>query len=178
MNMLLDAIERVLDGIDRDQTATPPGWWETGAGAYFGTKKLREIRSLVASATNGIDSASVTDTRRADWVRYCPACGAIGEVPAGKRDCCPDGIRSARIPERIANQARTAFLASIAQVQAAARIMDQHDTQRLEFILPIIDDDWQAIPSGPERAYAIVVQLMQGKRGREAVDAAMLTFQQ
>lgn len=35
-------------------------------------------------------------------VRYCPECGSAGEVSAGHRDCCPDGIRARRIPSHIA----------------------------------------------------------------------------
>lgn len=31
-------------------------------------------------------------------VRYCPDCGSIGEVPAGARDCCPDGSHAIYVP--------------------------------------------------------------------------------
>lgn len=42
-------------------------------------------------------------------VRYCHECGSIGDVPAGKRDCCPDGSHAVLVPEKVADQARTGF---------------------------------------------------------------------
>lgn len=45
-----------------------------------------------------------------DLVRYCYECGSIGEVPAGARDCCPDGNHATRIHPEIAAQAHAGFL--------------------------------------------------------------------
>lgn len=44
-------------------------------------------------------------------IRYCPECGTIGDVPEGKRDCCPDGSHSSVIPFGIAIQAYGGFVA-------------------------------------------------------------------
>lgn len=46
-------------------------------------------------------------------VRYCRECGSIGEVPEGKRDCCPDGNHAVYLHPDIAEQARAGFLATI-----------------------------------------------------------------
>lgn len=48
-------------------------------------------------------SGIVTGNRRT--VRYCPECGAIGDVSASNISCCPDGNRAARVPVEIAEQA-------------------------------------------------------------------------
>lgn len=43
----LEAIERLLDGIDRTECDDiPGGWWETSAGEDMGKKVLKQIRAL------------------------------------------------------------------------------------------------------------------------------------
>jgi hypothetical protein len=37
-------LEQILDGIDRQETDDPPGWWETSTGAKFGQERLRLIK--------------------------------------------------------------------------------------------------------------------------------------
>jgi hypothetical protein len=37
-------VEQILDGIDRQETDKPSGWWETSTGAEFGKERLRLIR--------------------------------------------------------------------------------------------------------------------------------------
>lgn len=44
---LLAEIEKILDGIDREETANPSGWWETSTGAEFGKERLDRIRELL-----------------------------------------------------------------------------------------------------------------------------------
>lgn len=39
------------------------------------------------------------------YVRYCPACGHIGEVGLKYRDCCPDGSHAHYVTKEIAEQA-------------------------------------------------------------------------
>lgn len=43
---LIRAIETILTGIDKEETITDSGWWETSNGADFGARKLAEIRAL------------------------------------------------------------------------------------------------------------------------------------
>ncbi len=31
-------LAQIIDGIDRDESETPPGWWETSTGAAFGAR--------------------------------------------------------------------------------------------------------------------------------------------
>jgi hypothetical protein len=45
-NPLLREIEIILDGIDRDELDTPPGWWESGA--EFGSERLQKVREAFA----------------------------------------------------------------------------------------------------------------------------------
>lgn len=40
----------ILDGIDRQQTDKPEGWWETSFGAQMGREILDEIRALSGTA--------------------------------------------------------------------------------------------------------------------------------
>lgn len=42
-----EPMHKVLDGIDRTETDTPAGWWETSTGAQFGAARLREIDRLL-----------------------------------------------------------------------------------------------------------------------------------
>ena len=46
-NKKLAEVEKVLDGIDKDETEYQDGWWETSVGAKFGAQKLKEIRSIL-----------------------------------------------------------------------------------------------------------------------------------
>jgi hypothetical protein len=45
---MLAQIEKILEGIDKDELEAANGWWETSTGAEFGLKKLNEIRALLA----------------------------------------------------------------------------------------------------------------------------------
>jgi hypothetical protein len=50
-------------------------------------------------------------------VRFCPACGSIGDIYYSKhRDCCPDGSEARRIPVSLANKCRELFMATLANV--------------------------------------------------------------
>lgn len=40
---IIEQIKLILYGIDRTETDSPEGWWETSDGAQFGTRKLEEI---------------------------------------------------------------------------------------------------------------------------------------
>jgi hypothetical protein len=44
---LRDRVELELAGIDKDQSASPDGWWETSTGAAFGAGKLSNILALL-----------------------------------------------------------------------------------------------------------------------------------
>jgi len=46
MNQLLEKIEKILSGIDKDEIESPDGFWETSAGVERGKKMLEEIRAL------------------------------------------------------------------------------------------------------------------------------------
>jgi hypothetical protein len=47
---LLAEIEKILDGIDRQETDDETGWWETSHGADFGRERLILIRQLFSKA--------------------------------------------------------------------------------------------------------------------------------
>jgi len=46
-------------------------------------------------------------------IRYCSECGTIGNVPEGKRDCCPTS-KPAQVPFDVAIQAHAGLNAAIA----------------------------------------------------------------
>ena len=70
----------------------------------------REI-ALVDAAIDGLQNAVYA-------VRYCPACGHVGDVFPPARDCCPDGQLAAMVHPVIARQARAGFLAGLKEKSA------------------------------------------------------------
>lgn len=44
---LLNAINELFKGIDKDECEDPDGWWETDTGAEFGRKKLADLKKLL-----------------------------------------------------------------------------------------------------------------------------------
>lgn len=38
-----NALDEVLKGIDKDEIESPDGWWETSAGVEFGKQKKEEL---------------------------------------------------------------------------------------------------------------------------------------
>lgn len=40
-------INRILDGIDKDECDYEGGWWPTSKGVEFGTQKLKEVNGFV-----------------------------------------------------------------------------------------------------------------------------------
>jgi len=44
---LIEEVEHILYGIDKDETYVLDGWWETKTGADFGKEKLEEIRRAI-----------------------------------------------------------------------------------------------------------------------------------
>ena len=48
---MIDKINEILKGIDKDQCSSDDGWWETSSGAEFGAKKLKEVQELVKKLT-------------------------------------------------------------------------------------------------------------------------------
>lgn len=72
----------------------------------------REI-ALVDAAIDGLQNAVYA-------VRYCHACGHVGEVLPPARDCCPDGRLAAMVHPEIARQAQIGFQAELKGKQACA----------------------------------------------------------
>ncbi len=48
---VIDKLNEILKGIDKDQCGSSDGWWETSSGAEFGAKKLKEVQDLVKKLT-------------------------------------------------------------------------------------------------------------------------------
>lgn len=44
---LIKQIKDLLKGIDKVETITEDGWWETSIGAEFGAGKLKELIALI-----------------------------------------------------------------------------------------------------------------------------------
>jgi hypothetical protein len=56
--------------------------------------------------------------RPAEFVRYCPSCGCVGEVSQEVVACCPEHHSARYVPEAIAKQARAGFVADNASEEA------------------------------------------------------------
>ena len=48
---MIDKLNEILKGIDKDQCDSSDGWWETSSGAEFGAKKLKEVQDLFKKLT-------------------------------------------------------------------------------------------------------------------------------
>lgn len=44
---LVERVEKILEGIDQEETTYKLGWWETSTGAEFGKKKLSDLIQLL-----------------------------------------------------------------------------------------------------------------------------------
>ena len=64
---------------------------------------------LVAVGEDGVRKDYPIHNSGEPLVRFCPDCGAIGEVPEGKRDCCPDGSHARYVPESMAHHCQKLF---------------------------------------------------------------------
>ena len=51
---MIDKLNEILKGIDKDQCDSSDGWWETSCGAEFGAKKLKEVQDLVKKLTTPV----------------------------------------------------------------------------------------------------------------------------
>jgi len=51
MNILLEKIEKILFGIDKDEIESSDGFWETSIGVERGKKMIEEIRGLFIEDT-------------------------------------------------------------------------------------------------------------------------------
>jgi len=47
MSILLEKIEKILSGIDKDEIESPDGFWETSAGVERGKKDVRRDQGIV-----------------------------------------------------------------------------------------------------------------------------------
>ena len=48
---MIDKLNEILKGIDKDCCNGKDGWWSTSCGAEFGAKKLKEVQDLVKKLT-------------------------------------------------------------------------------------------------------------------------------
>lgn len=56
MKDLMQEVEQILAGIDKTESESADGWWETSAGSAFGAERLK----LVMAAINRIaDNAAI-----------------------------------------------------------------------------------------------------------------------
>ena len=52
----LERLRRIVRGIDKTETESDEGWWETSTGAEFGADVLDELEKLVDDLTRGTDA--------------------------------------------------------------------------------------------------------------------------
>ena len=57
-----ELIKRILIGIDKTQSESEEGWWETSDGASFGAGKLKELLFAITRQTGPVADQVNTDT--------------------------------------------------------------------------------------------------------------------
>lgn len=77
--------------------------------------RYKRWAAALAAQAPADQSPSPSRPAEGDYVRYCPECGRIGEVPSTALNCCPDGGRARMVPQAIAEQAREGFRAMYLQ---------------------------------------------------------------
>lgn len=105
------ALVRMIQAITMPATSRGEGWTQPSLDY------VKQCRQRADCLTDGL-------------VRYCHECGHIGEVAAGKLDCCPDGSHAELVPLEVARQAQAGFLAGIREDVGTLHI----DGNRLEDI--------------------------------------------
>ena len=79
------SVEKILIGIDKDETVHPDGWWPNSVGAEFGAKKLQELRALL---DNRPKPAAQHQGEPVVWVECSPAwLNAGGDCATAPRIC-------------------------------------------------------------------------------------------
>jgi len=79
------SVEKILIGIDKDETEHPDGWWPNSVGAEFGAKKLQELRALL---DNRPKPAAQHQGEPVVWVECSPAwLKAGGDCATAPRIC-------------------------------------------------------------------------------------------
>lgn len=78
-----------------------------------GTNHSPECRAEHAAAVAGGRFVKEKDANQEVMVRFCPECGSLGEVPAGARDCCPDGSHARVVPKKFAEICKATFKMAI-----------------------------------------------------------------
>jgi len=48
---ITEQLRRILSGIDKTETDSDDGWWETSTGAEFGARKLQEVLTAASPHT-------------------------------------------------------------------------------------------------------------------------------
>jgi len=70
----MSKLTKILAGIDKTETESDNGWWETSTGAEFGRGKLEEIKALKLSPDVTVE------------IQKLPVCGFTDEPLVSKCD--------------------------------------------------------------------------------------------
>ncbi len=76
--------------------------------------RVLKANSLLAVLGNidildALDELCSIRQRQVNYVRYCPECNLIGEVPEGALNCCPCGDKAMKVSPEIAKLAYLGF---------------------------------------------------------------------
>lgn len=109
----------------------------------------------------------MTSTNK-NLIRYCHECGTVGEVPAGKKDCCPDGSHAAMVPIEVAVQAYAGLISKL-----NGGLSDRKEPEVIEINPPA---DWRLLNTDYTNIFNAIAAATGTVTKREAIKVSVRTF--
>lgn len=126
---LLQQIETILSGIDRDECESPDGWWPNGDGASFGAGRLAAIRKLFAEPAT--QHARASDLVRR-WLTEDAALPVQEDLPADAAKVLRDNAWELYGGEPATHQGEPELISKKAQLRARWLVARKRETEPWE----------------------------------------------